>query len=120
MVPRSWLLGGGVWLMTTCGAHAAEESCKDAQYGADIAMQVCATCHVVAENQKTVPTLKEPAPKFSAIASRPTSSAQSLRTFIETTHWDQTSFPMQMPRLALSPEQVDAVVCYILSLRGRT
>ncbi len=114
-----WLAGSGVWLITTCCAHAADDSCKDAQYGADIALQVCATCHVVGENQKTAPVLKEPAPRFVDIASRRTSDARTLRAFIETTHWDRTSFPMQMPRMGLNPEQIDAVVCYILSLRGR-
>jgi mono/diheme cytochrome c family protein len=117
MVGRKLLIGGA-WLAATCCTHAADESCsKDSQYGADIAMQVCATCHVVAKDQKTVPALKEPVPSFPAIAAKPTTTAQTLHTFIETTHWDRTTFPMQMPRMAMSPEQVDAVVCYILSLR---
>jgi mono/diheme cytochrome c family protein len=114
---RTWLLAGSAWLAAAGGAHAAEQSCSDTAAGADIARRVCATCHVVAPDQKSAPALKEPTPSFAAIASRSTTTAQSLRTFIETTHWDRTSFPMQMPRLALSPEQVDAVVCYILSLR---
>lgn len=117
MIARNWLIGSVLSFVATCCAHAADQSCKDSQYGAVIASQVCATCHVVAKDQRTVPALKEPTPSFFEIASKPTTTAQTLHTFIETTHWDRSTFPMQMPRLALSPEQVDAVVCYILSLR---
>jgi len=117
MAPREWLIGSSAWMLATCCAHAGEDSCKNAQYGADIARQVCATCHIVAKDQKTAPALKEPTPSFLEIAARPTTTAQTLRSFIETTHWDRATFPMQMPRLTLSPEQIDAVTCYILSLR---
>lgn len=116
---KHWLIATVMCLVALSRAQAADESCKDPLYGADIATQVCASCHVVAKDQKTVPSLKEPTPSFLGIASRATTTAQSLHRFIETTHWDRTTFPMQMPRLSLSPEQVDAVVCYILSLRPK-
>lgn len=104
--------------MSYC-ANGAEESCKATPFGAEVARQVCATCHVVAEDQKMVPMLKEPTPSFLDIAARPATTAQSLRRFIQTPHWDRTTFPMQMPRLGLNPEQVEAVTCYILSLRPK-
>lgn len=116
---RAWLIGSGLWLATLCCARAGDDGCRASQFGADIALQVCATCHVVAKDQKAAPVLKEPAPSFVQIAGNPGTSARSLRTFIETTHWDGATFPMQMPRLKLSPEQVDAVTCYILSLRPK-
>ena len=67
--------------------------------------------------QKIAPVLKEPTPSFFDIAARPTTTAQGLRSFLQTTHWDKTTFPMAMPRLRLNPEQIDAVTCYILNLR---
>src|SRR5579872_3241879 len=109
MLGRGGLICCGVWLLANCWAQAGEEGCKASQFGADIAKQVCGTCHVVAKDQKTAPVLKEPTPSFFEIAARPNTTAQSLHAFIVTTHWDRTTFPMTMPRLVLNPEQVDAV-----------
>lgn len=64
--------------------------------------------------------LAEPAPDFREIAARPSTTLKSLRLFLQTTHWDKKSFPMTMPGLSLSPEQIEAVACYIVSLRPGT
>jgi len=118
MTARDWLIVGGAWILGIGCVYADNEECKPSQLGDDLAQQVCATCHVVARNQKVKPTLKEPTPSFFDIAARPGTTAQSLRQFLETTHWNRT-FPMTMPRQRLSPEEIDAVICYILSLRQK-
>jgi hypothetical protein len=117
VVARGWLTLCAVWSIGSCCARASDETCKVSRFGVDIAQQVCGTCHIVAKNQNIAPVLKEPTPSFFDIAARPSTNAQSLHAFIATTHWDRKTFPMTMPRLRLSPEQIDAVTCYILSLR---
>ena len=114
---KDWLVCAAVWLLGIGCARADNDECKLSPLGDEIAQRVCGTCHVVARNQKIAPVLKEPTPSFFDIAARPTTNAQSLRSFLQTTHWDKTTFPMAMPRLRLNPEQIDAVTCYILSLR---
>jgi mono/diheme cytochrome c family protein len=117
MMVGDWLFCGAVWLLGASCARAANDECKPTALGDEIAQQVCSTCHVVARNQKIAPVLKEPTLSFFDIADRPTTTALSLRNFLQTTHWDKTTFPMTMPRLRLNPEQIDAVTCYILNLR---
>lgn len=119
MPARNWCVCGALWLLWHGCALAGEEACKPGQLGAEVATQVCSTCHAVAKDQKIAPVLKEHTPSFFEIAARPDTTAQSLRGFLERTHWDRSTFPMAMPRLTLTPEEVDAVTCYILSLRPR-
>ena len=119
MTIRDWLIGIAAGLLGICCARADSEGCKSLQQADDVVQQVCATCHIVARNQKIAPSLEEPAPSFFDIAARPGTTADSLHRFLETTHWDRTTFPMTMPRLRLSEEQIDAIACYILSLRPK-
>jgi len=75
---------------------------------------------VVARDQEFPPLLRKPAPSFFEIANRPGVSAQGLRHFITTTHWDNPdTLQLTMPALLATPEQADAVSRYILSLKGR-
>ena len=85
--------------------------------GEHLARVVCSACHVVASDQEFPPLLIHPAPSFSDIANRPDTTQKSLRHFIMTTHWDETTIPMTMPNPLLPPEDVTAVTRYILSLR---
>ena len=113
-----WLIGGGLWMLGIGSAQAANrEYCKRSQYGEEIAQRVCSTCHVVAKDQKFPPLIEEPTPSFYDIAARPSTTAQSLRRFITTTHWDGKTYPLKMPDLELNAEQIGAVACYILNLR---
>jgi mono/diheme cytochrome c family protein len=82
----------------------------DPAVGADLASRWCANCHDVAPGR----TRNRPAvaPSFQSIADRPTSTSVGLRVFLWTPHAD-------MPDIMLSPQQVDSLVSYILSLKGR-
>ncbi|MFZ1100955.1 MAG: c-type cytochrome [Steroidobacteraceae bacterium] len=85
--------------------------------GEHVARLICATCHVVAKDQEFPPMLNQPVPSFLDIANRPGVTAESLRRFITSTHWDSDKLPMTMPNPMLMPEQTRAVARYILSLR---
>jgi mono/diheme cytochrome c family protein len=87
--------------------------------GRKIALDTCATCHVVAADQDIAPILKQSTPSFSQIANAPGSSRASLLRFIGATHWDRQSVPITMPNPMLSEMQKGQVVSYILSLRRR-
>jgi mono/diheme cytochrome c family protein len=51
------------------------------------------------------------APSFQAVAERNGTTALSLKVFWRTSHQD-------MPNLMIAPDQADALVDYILSLKG--
>lgn len=97
----------------------AEDSSDAIAAGRQLALQVCSVCHVVAPNQEFAPGLQQATPSFEDIANRPDMSAQFLRKFITTTHWDEKTIPMTMPNPMLSDEQITQVSSYILSLRKR-
>ncbi len=109
-------------LMATVGNYAHAQTVKasaSVAHGEHIAQNVCSACHVVAKGQEFPPLLNQPAPSFFDIANRPGVSAESLRHFITSTHWDTDKLPMTMPDLMLSDDQTRAVTRYILSLRTR-
>ena len=85
--------------------------------GAEIARDVCAACHVVAERQEFPPLLDRPTPSFMEIANRPGMDAKAIQRFITSTHWDEKTLPMRMPDLMITPRQSAAVARYIMSLR---
>ena len=86
--------------------------------GRQTALAVCSDCHVVDPHQNFGPTLNVSAPSFQEIARRPGSSAGSLVRFIRRTHWDGQTIPITMPAPALTRQEVEAVVTYIVSLRN--
>jgi mono/diheme cytochrome c family protein len=98
-------------------AVAAPEVGQDARAGKQVALEVCAYCHVVAPDQPFKPEMKQATPSFAEIANQPTTNAKSLARFIGTTHWDDVTYPMTMPNPALYDEARDQVAAYILSLR---
>ena len=107
------------WLVLSGAAARAADATADPlrARGEHIARLVCAACHVVASDQEFPPLLEQPTPSLGDIANRPDASASSIRRFIGTTHWDDKSVPMKMPKLMLTGEQITAVTRYILSLR---
>lgn len=105
-------------LATWSGTSVKAEDSSDAiAAGRQLALQVCSVCHVVAPNQQFAPGLEQRTPSFEDIANKPDTSAESLRKFITTTHWDEKTIPMTMPNPMLSDEQIAQVSSYILSLR---
>ena len=97
--------------------QAAPRPAAGVKRGEHLAREVCSACHTVASDQEFPPLLVHPAPPFEEIANRPTTTEESLRRFISSTHWDTERLPMTMPNPMLEPAQIKDVARYILSLR---
>ena len=76
--------------------------------GQRVAQMWCANCHVVAADG---PRGTDAAPTFPAIAGRG-STADGLRAFLATQHG-------RMPNLSLTNTDIENVVAYLLSLKGK-
>jgi mono/diheme cytochrome c family protein len=79
--------------------------------GKSFALQTCTPCHIVADNQRSLPRFAT-APAFRAIANAPGKTETSLHVFLSSPH-------PTMPNLILSREEQDNVIAYILSMRRR-
>ncbi len=101
----SWM---ALTLLLGAPAAAAAEI-GDPATGREIAARWCASCHDVTG---AVPRLQEGPPSFPTIAARPETTAAGLRAFLHTPHG-------QMPDLALSRDETDHLLAYILGLRRR-
>jgi mono/diheme cytochrome c family protein len=89
-------------------APAAAQQQPNARIGERLARQWCASCHLVAADQRA--PAPDVAPPFASIAARPQASAGALRTII------QMPYP-RMPQIALSRDEVEHIIAYILSLK---
>jgi mono/diheme cytochrome c family protein len=96
-----WLLGG---LPAMAGGAGAQDLPGDPEAGARLAREVCAACHVVAEDQMVDPGI---GPWFIEVAQHPA----TLRVFLQTPH-------ANMPDLVLSADETDDIISYILTLKG--
>jgi mono/diheme cytochrome c family protein len=78
--------------------------------GRRLATMLCSSCHVIG------PTAPGPSmdavPTFVSVARKPSTTAMSLRVFLQTPH-------ANMPDIQLSRGELDAIVDYILSLAPR-
>ena len=92
-------------LAAALGAHA-----QDVPAGHAFAREACKACHVV-EAGASSPQLIEVGPPFREIANTRGMTATALRAFLTSSH-------PKMPNLILTPEQMDDVIAYILSLHG--
>jgi len=90
----------------------------DVAAGRKLALEVCASCHLVGPDQARAPVLNPPAPSFADIAAKPDVSEASLRSFLVEPHGDPRRMSA-MPAFLLPPSQVEAAVAYLLSLRPR-
>ncbi len=86
--------------------------------GREIALRVCAICHVVAEDQAIAPTLKPPAPRFSDIAARPDVTEAFLRDFLTKRH-GQARVTNATPGFLMPSYQADAAIAYLMSLKPK-
>ena len=77
-------------------------------YGAALAERWCMACHIVEPAPRTASA--NGIPSFSAIAARPTTTAEQLKAYLSTGH-------TRMPDFSLSNGERKALVDYILSLR---
>jgi mono/diheme cytochrome c family protein len=103
-------------LAFAAGAEKAPDA-GDVSAGRDLALSLCTPCHVVSRDQEMPPILRPPAPSFRVIAGKQGISAESLRTFLSTTH-STIDTPGNMPNPSLSEDQIRVLVSYILSLRS--
>ena len=100
-------------IVPACGQGAGT-----AADGREIALNVCAACHVVAEDQAAQPTLNPPAPNFAEIAARPNVTEAFLRDFLTEPHGQARAFSA-MPGFLMPSRQADAVIAYLMSLKTR-
>jgi mono/diheme cytochrome c family protein len=97
---------------------ASGQEAKAIADGREIALKVCAICHVAAEDQAVPPTLKPPAPKFAEIAARPNVTEASLRDFLMKPHGEACAMSA-MPGFLMPSYQADAVISSLMSLKPR-
>ena len=100
---------------TAINCPARSEDARPAK-GHAFALLVCAACHVVASDQEAPPILRNPGPSFDAIANKPSTTVESLRTYLATTH-AKIAPGTGMPNPQLADYQMTEIITYILSLR---
>jgi len=103
---------------TATGRAQAPAVPGDIDAGRNVAINTCSICHVAAADQPFAPMLLHPAPNFRDLANRRSTSADSLRHFLTTTHMDLATAE-GMPNPMLTDDQLRDVIAYLLSLRTR-
>ncbi|MBL8665779.1 MAG: c-type cytochrome [Candidatus Odyssella sp.] len=101
--PLFGLLAAAAW-----ASPAFAQQQPDARIGERLARQWCASCHLVAADQRA--PAPDTAPPFASIAARPSATPGALRTII------QMPYP-RMPQIALTRDEVEHVIAYIASLK---
>jgi len=94
-------------LMSPYAATAAAPGADSTTSGHKLAEQWCKGCHAIEPRTAGTSTV---APDFAAVANMPSTTELALKVFLRTPH-------PSMPNLVLTPEQTDAIVSYILSLK---
>jgi len=89
-------------------AGASRPSLRGISEGHRLAQAWCQSCHAI---EPHLAGFFDLAPSFQAVADRNGTTALSLKVFWRTSH-------QNMPNLVIAPDQADALVDYILSLRG--
>jgi mono/diheme cytochrome c family protein len=87
------------------GATTAETSISE---GHRLAKEWCESCHAIEPHMPQIP--RQP-PSFESVANEPSTTALALKVFFRTSHKD-------MPNIVIAPDQADALVSYILSLKS--
>lgn len=107
----------GAWSASTIAqAQQVGGVSDDVQNGHHLAVLMCSNCHVISPYQSIEPILRPPAPSFESIAQRSTTSADTIRTFLTTTHRNLGN-AAGMPNPELLDFQTRQVEAYLLSLR---
>jgi mono/diheme cytochrome c family protein len=84
--------------------------------GHELAVTICALCHLAAPDQALKPKLERPAPSFASIAQRKDFNAEWFSHFMTTTHRGLDN-PKGMPNPLLMDYQVKEIFAYLMSLR---
>jgi mono/diheme cytochrome c family protein len=101
---------GGLLLSFLVAAPAGAQT-GDPAAGQKLAEADCAACHQIKPgSQPKNPESK--APSFMAVSRMPSTTALSIKVFLRTSH-------ANMPNIVLSPEDIDSIAAYILSLSGK-
>jgi mono/diheme cytochrome c family protein len=88
-------------------ASAAAPGADGAASGHKLAEAWCKGCHAIEPRTAGTPAA---APDFATVANQPSTTELALKVFLRSSH-------PSMPNLVLTPEQTDAIVSYILSLK---
>ena len=94
--------------LTVGSSAAAQDPLGSPIAGRTLALEWCANCHLVAEDQEMAP--RPDAPPFVLIARDPAVTEFWIRVFLVTPH-------ERMPNFILTPDETDNIVAYILSLK---
>lgn len=86
----------------------APVAAQDAAVGSALAVRWCMGCHVIEREPLISP--RNGVPTFSAIAANPATTVTFLRRYLSAEH-------TYMPDFALSPQERDDLIAYIMSLR---
>ena len=91
----------------TSSGTASSAQTADPSVGRHLAETVCSDCHQISA---TSPPGRNPAaPSFVDISRMPSTSELAIKVFLRTPH-------PTMPNFILSPEEIDSITAYILSL----
>jgi cytochrome c len=82
----------------------------DPQQGRELAQHWCAECHAITRDQARSPN--ELAPTWSSVADNAATTEFRLRAFLQTPH-------QNMPDIALTRDQTDHLITYILGLKKK-
>jgi mono/diheme cytochrome c family protein len=94
-------------VQTASSMTASSAQSADPSVGRRLAKTVCGTCHQISA---TSPPSRNPsAPSFVDISRMPSMSELAIKVFLRTSH-------PTMPNFILSPEEINSVTAYILSL----
>jgi mono/diheme cytochrome c family protein len=107
---RATLTIGALWslLMLFAAAPAiAQLPSGDVSAGQRLVQAECSSCH----DGEGSASRQRPGPSLRAVAAMPSTTSMSLHAFLLTTH-------ANMPNYHLTPQEIDNVVAYILSLRS--
>jgi mono/diheme cytochrome c family protein len=94
-------------VVATAGLSGPLAKAADAGHGAELAKRWCATCHLVADDQKQA---SADVPSFAAIASKSDFTAEKMASFLLEPH-------PKMPNFPLSRNEAADIAAYIGALR---
>jgi len=97
------VLLGSIGFLTSASAQSVDPS-----VGRHLAETVCSACHQISATSPN-PSPSSGAPSFVDISRMPSMSELAIKVFLRTSH-------PTMPNFILSPEEIDSVTAYILSL----
>lgn len=110
---RRWIIGAvpmlGAILLAIWPHGANAQEIGDVAAGHHLSEAWCTSCHLVGSD--TARGVSNGVPTFAAIAQQKSTTALSLRVFLQTPH-------AGMPDLHLSRDEIDNLAAYILSLRS--